>query len=166
MAPSLDSFQTHFLIPPRFPETTSQVNCWHSDPHLQSALTELKPGQKYIHTANLPHVYLSRASLVTQMMRNLPASARDLGSIPESGRSPGGGNGNPLQYSCLESPMGRGAWRATVHGVTQSPWLTHTKTHTDKLTPVLRLVMWEKAKPNRIPAFSVVTWVLMLSPTY
>ena len=45
---------------------------------------------------------------------------RDAGSIPESGRSPGGGNGRPLQYSCLENPMDRGAWRATVRGVTKS----------------------------------------------
>ena len=47
-------------------------------------------------------------------------NAGDLGSIPGSGRSPGEGNGNPLQYSCLESPMDRGAWYATVHGVTES----------------------------------------------
>ena len=40
----------------------------------------------------------------------------DLGSIPGLGRSPGEGNGNPLQYSCLENPMGRGGWQATVHG--------------------------------------------------
>ena len=46
-------------------------------------------------------------------------SAGDLGSIPGSGRSPGEGNGNPLQYPCLENPMGRGAWRATVSGVTR-----------------------------------------------
>ena len=46
-------------------------------------------------------------------------NAKDLGSIPGSGRSPGEGNGNPLQYSCLENPMDRGAWRATVHGVTR-----------------------------------------------
>ena len=45
---------------------------------------------------------------------------RDVSSIPGSGRSPGGGHGNPLQYSCLEKPMDRGAWQATVHGVTQS----------------------------------------------
>ena len=45
---------------------------------------------------------------------------RDVGLIPGSGRSPGGGNGNPLQYSCLENPMDRGAWWATVHGVTES----------------------------------------------
>ena len=52
------------------------------------------------------------------VVKNLPASAgdaRDTGSIPGSGRSPEGGNGNPLQYSCLENPMNRGAWRDTVH---------------------------------------------------
>ena len=45
---------------------------------------------------------------------------RDLGLILELGKSPGGGNGNPLQYSCLENPMGRGAWWATVYGAAQS----------------------------------------------
>ena len=44
----------------------------------------------------------------------------DSGSIPGLGRSPGGGNGNPLQYSCLKNPMDRGAWWATIHGVTKS----------------------------------------------
>ena len=44
----------------------------------------------------------------------------DLGLIPGLGRSPGGGHGNPLQYSCLENPMDRGAWQATVHGVAKS----------------------------------------------
>ena len=47
-------------------------------------------------------------------------NAGDLGSIPELGRSPGEGNGNPLQYSCLENPMDGGAWEAAVHGVTKS----------------------------------------------
>ena len=47
-------------------------------------------------------------------------NAGDPGSIPESGRSPGEGNGSPLQYSCLENPMDRGAWQATVHGVAKS----------------------------------------------
>ena len=47
-------------------------------------------------------------------------NAGDPGSIPGLGRSPGEGNGNPLQYSCLENPMDRGAWRATVHGVAKS----------------------------------------------
>ena len=57
------------------------------------------------------------------MVENPPANAgdaRDTGSIPRSGRSPGGGHGNPLQYSCLENPMDRGAWRATVNRVTKS----------------------------------------------
>ena len=56
------------------------------------------------------------------VVKNLPTSAgeiRDLASNPELGRSPGGGHGNPLQYSCLENPMDREAWWATVHGVTQ-----------------------------------------------
>ena len=52
--------------------------------------------------------------------RNSPANAGDKGLIPGSGRSPGEGNGNPLQYSCLEKPMDRGAWWATVHGVAKS----------------------------------------------
>ena len=47
-------------------------------------------------------------------------NADDTGSIPGSGRTPGGGNGNPVQYSCLENPMDRGAWWATVHRVTKS----------------------------------------------
>ena len=57
------------------------------------------------------------------MVKNLPANARDkraLCSIPGSGKSPGGGHGNPLQYSCLENPMDRGAWWAAVHMVTKS----------------------------------------------
>ena len=52
------------------------------------------------------------------VVKNLPANAgdvRDVGSIPESGRSPGGGLGNSLQYSCLENPMDRGDWQVTVH---------------------------------------------------
>ena len=51
------------------------------------------------------------------MVKNPPANAGDSGSIPGSGRSPGEGNGNPLQYSCLGNPMNTGAWWATVHVV-------------------------------------------------
>ena len=54
------------------------------------------------------------------VVKNPPANAGDTDSIPGAGRSPGEGNGNPLQYSCLENPMDRGAWWATVHGVTES----------------------------------------------
>ena len=58
---------------------------------------------------------------VDSAVKNPPANAGDLGSIPGSGKSPGERNGNPLQYSCLENSMDRGAWRATAHRVAQSP---------------------------------------------
>ena len=51
------------------------------------------------------------------VVKNPPDDAGNMGSIPESGRSPGEGNGSLLQYSCLECPMDRGAWQATLHGV-------------------------------------------------
>ena len=54
------------------------------------------------------------------MVKNLPANAEDMGSVPGLGRSPGEGNGNPLQYSCLENPMDRGTWQTVAHGVTKS----------------------------------------------
>ena len=54
------------------------------------------------------------------VLKNPPVNAGDAGSIPGSERSPGIGSGNPLQYSCLGNSMGRGAWQATVHGVTKS----------------------------------------------
>ena len=57
------------------------------------------------------------------LVKNLPANAgdtRDVGSVPGSGRSPGGGHGNPLQYPSLENPMNRGAWWSMVHRVTKS----------------------------------------------
>ena len=64
-----------------------------------------------------------RASQVVLVVKNLPANVgdiRDMGSIPESGRSLGGEHGNPLQYSCLENPMDRGAWWAPARGVAKS----------------------------------------------
>ena len=64
-----------------------------------------------------------RASQMVLEVKNLSANAgdaRDAGLIPGLGRAPGGGHGNPLQYSCLENPMDRGAWRAAAHGVAKS----------------------------------------------
>ena len=69
----------------------------------------------------LRHHILIVASQVVLVVKNLPSDAidvRDPGLIPGSGRSPRGGHGNPLRYSLLENPMGRGAWKATVHKVT------------------------------------------------
>ena len=108
----------------------------------------------YIHTHPPRNLHVCRSPsihglLVAPVVKNLPANAGDvrvpvqslgfpggsvgkasacnagdLGSIPGSGRSPGEGNGNPLQYSCLENSMDGGAWWATVHGAANSrPWL-------------------------------------------
>ena len=68
-------------------------------------------------------IKLNRGFPGGSVIKNPPANARDTrdaGSIPGSGRSHRGGNGNPLQYSCPENPMDRGAWWATVHRVTES----------------------------------------------
>ena len=69
----------------------------------------------------------------SSVVKNLPANAGatgDSGSIPGSGRSLGVRNGNPLQYSCLENPMDRGAWQATVHELTKSQTQLSAHTHT------------------------------------
>ena len=78
------------------------------------------------------------------MVKNPPANAgdtRDVGSIPGSERTPGGGNGNPLQYSCLENSMDREAWQPTVSGVvksrTERSTHAHTHTHTQLLYNVV-----------------------------
>ena len=65
-------------------------------------------------------------------------NAGDLGSIPGLGRSPGEGNGNPLQYCCLENPMDREAWRAIVHGVTKS-WTQNSERDGNTRPPDLPL---------------------------
>ena len=67
------------------------------------------------------------------MVKNPPANAEDvrvMGSIPESGRSPGGEHGNPLQYSCLENPMDRGAWKTTCSWGCKEWDMTETTSHT------------------------------------
>ena len=70
-----------------------------------------------------PKHHCTGAYQVALLVKNPYASARDtgdMGPIPGSGRSPGEGHGSPFPYSCLENPMDRGAWQATVHGVAQS----------------------------------------------
>ena len=87
---------------------------------------------KFKHLLSLNYLWLFGlwAFLVAQMVKKLPAVWKTWGSIPELGRSPGEGNGNLFQYSCLGNPMNRGAWWATVDGITErrtqlSDW-THT----------------------------------------
>ena len=74
------------------------------------------------------------------MVKNLPAMWEIRVQSLESGRSPGEGNGDPLQYSCLENPMDRGAWRATVHGVAESD-TTEQLTHNMHLS-FLHVFSW------------------------
>ena len=64
--------------------------------------------------------WTSQVALVVENLLANAGDVRDVGLIPGLGRSPGGWHSNPLQYSCLENPMGRGAWQATVHRVTKS----------------------------------------------
>ena len=112
----------------QLPEGEGRQNFWTEVQFKRARYTwSQTPGKKHcIHRAG--------ASRVAQAVKNPPATVgdeRDSGSIPGSGRSPGGGNGNPLQYSCLENPTDRGAQQATVHGVTQSQTrLERLSTHT------------------------------------
>ena len=90
----------------------------------------------------IPH-HMESGSEVKASARNVG----DLGSIPGSGRSPGEGNGNPLQYSCLENPMDWGAWWATVHGVTKSwTWLSDFTSLYMESKPHTCLTKWEYSR--------------------
>ena len=99
----------------------------------------------FLSRVSLCLLFVDGASQVALVVKNPPANAgntRDMVLIPRLGRSPGEGNGNPLQYSCLKNSMDRGAWQATVHRLTQSRTRlsactrvhaharTHTHTHT------------------------------------
>ena len=73
------------------------------------------------------------------LVKNPPANAGNIGLIPGSERVPGGGNGNPLQYSCLENPMDRGVWRAPVHGGHRvgHDWVTKRTCYGSRVSVVL-----------------------------
>ena len=96
-----------------------KVKFWHGEPNKTEWKQTIRPENLWKnHPVRLP----SWASQVALVVKNLPANAgnkRDAGLIPGLRRSPGEGNGTPLQYSCLENPMDRGVWWATVHGVTR-----------------------------------------------
>ena len=101
--------------------------------------------------------WTSQAVLV---VKNPPANAgdiRDVGSIPGLGRFPGGGNGNPFQYSCLKIPMNRGAWWATVHLVAKSQtWLKWLSTHADSVLKSSDVTLLTKVHMVKAIFFPVV----------
>ena len=111
-----------------------------------------------------------RASQVALVVKNPPANSRATGvtgSIPRSERSPGGGHGNPHQYSCLENPIGRGAWQATVHGshIVGYDWSDLACTQARTLSAwesirVLQPPLWLRRYPN------ILTIFLQLSPCH
>ena len=119
---------------PRHPLSTGRVG---------GEKLSLQPGP-----LSLPSCVCSEASQVAPVGKNLPANAgnvRGTGSIPGLGRSSGGGNGNPLQYSSLGNPMDRGAWRATVRRVakcwTRLKLLSMHAGHIQLLTPLFRFCL-------------------------
>ena len=94
----------------------------------------------------LPHMFsLSTRGFPSDIsVKNMPANARDTrdtGSIPVSVRSPGGGHSNPLQYSCLENPIERGAGRATVHGVAESEMIERVPTVLETMLTTFRPIL-------------------------
>ena len=107
------------LCPSQPQHLSCHWSCFHTLPTLHTWTTLSSPP-----ALALASNYVGcRSSRLTLAVKNPPANAgdiRDLSSSPESGRSPRGGNGNPLQYSCLEKPLDRGAWQATVHRVAKS----------------------------------------------
>ena len=90
-------------------------------------------------------------------VKNLPDSAGDSGSVPGLGRCPGGGNGNRLQDSCLENPLHRGAWQATVHSIAKSQTQPSTIDFTD--SSVSRSVMPDSLQPHGLqPTGFICLW--------
>ena len=85
------------------------------------------------------------------MINNLPAYRGDAGSIPELSSTPGGGNGNPLQYSCLGNPMDKGAWQATVYGVTKESDTTEPLNNNNNFLYRARLIPSLLASPSPSP---------------
>ena len=100
------------------------------------------------------------------VVKNPPASAGDLGLIPGSGRSSGEGNGNPLQYSCLGNPMGRGAWKGyrpwSRKELVITEWLKHTHTHSSSKEAELGHLPPSRCRNPRTleQEFNSVTWSL------
>ena len=99
-------------------------------------------------------------SQVALVVKNPPIIAGDTGSIPRSGRSPGGGHGNPLQYSCIENPMDRGTWQTAVPGVAKS-W---TRLKQLSTSHVMYWTLYWKWKAEWLSGYRVVVSVSVTDP--
>ena len=102
--------------------------------------------------ANIPAIKKTMDFPGGTVVKNPPTNAGDVRSVPESGRSPGGGNGTPLQYSCLENSRGRGAWWAIIPGVTASDKTEQlsTRAHTSKLSFVCLKTQFQGSLWHRV----------------
>ena len=103
------------------------------------------------------NIWTSQVALV---VKNTPANAgdvRDAGSVPGPGRSPGEGNGNPPQYSCLENPMDTGAWRASVHRVTKSQ--TRLKRLNMHARVIIKFMRRNRRVRGAVGAISQLQWL-------
>ena len=112
---------------------------------------------KYYLTVSIFHLWASQVMLVVKNPLANAGDVRDMSSILGLGRYPGGGHGNPPQYSCLENPMDRRAWRATVHGVTKSQtWLSNWHSLQHKIT---QKEMWKRKTSHWIEAQLKLVWL-------
>ena len=109
---------------------------------------ELLKVQFLIHKIQILSPWASQVALLVKYPPTSAGDPGDLGSIPGSGRSPGGGRGNPLQYPCLENPMDRGAWRATVRGLHRVSHDCSDVAHLQAPSPLLLMIWSAERYPN------------------
>ena len=125
----------------RFEQIVVYTNCSESKSHMWRIRLGIHEG--YLQDLSSSPLFRIASEYFGAVVENLPASAgdaRDVGSIPGSGRSFRVGNGNPLQHSCLENPRDGGAWWATVHGVSKSQTRLSTDAKIDKTCVLINMV--------------------------
>ena len=133
MSDSLRPHESQHARPP-CPSPTPGVH-WDSRPSSQwchpAISSSVVPFSSWLNSSQHQDIFSEYSLVLALVVKNLPVNAgrlRDVSSIPGWGRSPGGGHGNPLQYSCLQNAMGSGAWQATVYRITKS-WTQLKKLH-------------------------------------
>ena len=147
----------------------------HAHGHVSSTVQEPPCQRHFMPTSSdfvsLSRLYWTRGSPVAQTVKNQPANAGgvgDTGLIPGTGRFPGGGNGNPLQYSCLENPMCRGVWGVTVQGVEESQtWLKWLSMHAyEHLIIIMGINSYNSAYMSEMILRVLYLWVRLILTSY